>query len=251
MALVGACASGCPGREFVRPYPPPKPETLVAYVRDVRERVPNLRAETRSDVRFGKERINLTVNIAAEWGGRLRFQAISPQGGTAADLASDGEMYCFLDVQKNCGECGTATAANVGRILGIAMPPDDVVAALVGATPVLPGAAATLRWDPREGREVLELRRDDLSQRIELQPRDDGGWNVTFAELRRADEVVWRIRHRDFHAVGRAWLPGKSLIEDPRAKEDALIVWKEQEVDVALPEAIFRIEIPSGLAPCR
>src|SRR4029078_3789012 len=98
----------------------------------------------------------VTVMMLAAWGGKLRFQALDPNSAMAADLASDGRRYCFLEVHAGCSECGVATPEAVGRLVRIPLEPDQVVAVLLGSTPVLEGEAK-LAWDASNGTEVLTL----------------------------------------------------------------------------------------------
>ncbi len=248
-----ACA--CPGTRVARPYADPGADALVTHLTSLRERVHTLRAETLSDARIGKDRANLTVYILAGWGGKLRYMAMNPGGGAmAADLASDGTQFCFVDTNNNCGECGPATPENVGQLLRVVMEPDDVVTMMFGGTPVLAGAQATLTWDAAGGHEVLDLVAPDGSkQRVVLDGRERR-WDVLSSEVKGPDgKVVFRIRHKDFRAVKTQGgqtvrMPGRSFFEQPG--NDALIQWKEQEVDVELDDAKFRIDVPEGVARC-
>jgi len=214
----------------------------------VRGRVSSLKAETRSDFRLGKERVNLTVHMLAAWGGKLRFQAMSPQGSTAADLASDGKTYCFMDVNANCAECGPAMPENVARLIRIPLEPDQVVAVLMGSAPILDGEPALAWKDDSGGREVLTVQKDGWTERIEL----DGTakrWDVLEAELKDpSGKVAWTLRHKDFHDVGAMRLPGASLFE--QRGDTVRILWKEQTVGEAIPDAKFHFT-PPALASCQ
>jgi hypothetical protein len=248
--------AACPGGHVARPYPDPGADAVLAHLRSLPERARNLRAETLSDARIGKERANVTVLILAEWGGKLRYMAMNPGGANmAADLASDGEQYCFVDANHNCGECGPATPENVGRLIQVVMPPDDVVKVMLGGTPLLDGAKAELAWDEDGGHEVLALTRDDgWRQRVVLDGKGHR-WDVLESELTGPDgKRVWKIRHKDFHEVKRASgdplrLPGKSFFEQPG--NSVLIRWKEQELDVDLGDDKFRMDFPAGLGACQ
>jgi hypothetical protein len=259
LLLVGA--TGCPKPTEPRPYPDPTADEILAHLRTLPERVPNLRADSVSDVRIGKERAKLSVNIAAAWGGKLRFQAHAPNDATVADLAADGQTYCFIDSQHDCGGCGPATPENVGRLIRIEMPPDDVVAVLMGSTPVLDHATATVRWDTETAREILELKAGELTQRIELDGREHR-WDVLDSVARGpGGKLLWRIQHKEFHAVGEApsegatavRLPGKSLFEQVVGgrTDDALIDWRTQEIGVELHPSTFSLTVPDGLPACR
>lgn len=255
LCLVAAAllAAGCP-HPIPRPYPAPEGPAVLTWVRDVRQRIGNLRAETKSDVRIGSDRANVTVYILAAWGGRLRFMAMNPSNNMAADLASDGTRFCFLDSNHDCGDCGPATPENVAQLIRIQLEPDDVVATLLGSTPVLENAAAAVSWDSGEAYEIVDLKDDrGFTQRIVLDGRDRR-WDVLDSRLRDPQgKTVWRIQHKDFHAVKKpdgttVRLPGRSMFE--QAGDSALILWKKQEADVALDPSKFQIEVPVGLRVC-
>jgi outer membrane lipoprotein-sorting protein len=243
--VAAACCGG--GANIKRTYPPPAPEQILAHLRSVRDRVTSLKAETISDARIGKERAKVTVLIMATWGGKLRFMAMNPSGDGAADLASDGMQYCFLDRNKNCGDCGPATPENVGRLIRIVMPPDDVVTFLLGSTPVLADAKATVAWDANNGQEVVTLVNGPYVQKIVLDGRDQR-WDVLESEVMQSGKLLWRVRHKDYHVVGSARLPGKSYFEQP--DDNVLIQWREQEVNVDIPDDKFKMTPPAGLLPC-
>src|SRR5262249_8134230 len=193
-------------------------------------------------------RVNLKVYMLAAWGGKLRFQAMSPNESTAADLASDGKTYCFMDVNANCGECGPATPNSVASLIRIPLHPDQVVAVLLGSAPVLDGTA-TLAWKDDGGREVLSLAKDGWTEQIELDGTDRR-WDVLAAELKGPDgKVAWTLQHKDFHDVGGVRLPGASLFE--QEGDTVRILWKDQSVGAAIPAAKFHFTPPAGLPVCQ
>jgi hypothetical protein len=247
--------TGCPTGQMVRSYPEPKPDEVVAHLRSLPERASSLKAETLTDFRLGKDRVNLTVWMLAAWGGKLRFQAQDPNGATAADLASDGRRYCFLDVHDNCAECGPATPENVARMIRIPLEPDQVVAVLLGAVPLIGDdpARARVAWDAAEGHEVVTIEGDSEIERIVLDGKDRR-WDVLEAETRSVDgKMRWRLRHKDFHEVksedGHAVrLPGASLFE--QAGDTVRISWKQQVVGEKQDAGKFQMTPPPGLPTC-
>jgi len=252
LAFLGlALLPGCPGASAQRSYPPPDPSDIVAHLTSLRERAPTLNADTKTDVRLGSERVNVTVMMLAAWGGKLRFQALDPNNAMAADLASDGERYCFIDVHGQCAECGEATPESVARLVRIPLEPDQVVEVLLGSTPVLEGTAK-LSWDASNGREILDIAREPHTQRIILDGRDKR-WDVLESELREGDKSLWKIRHKDFHEVrtpdGKtARVPGASLFE--QAGDTVRITWKNQRIGEPLEESKFKLTPQAGLPPC-
>ena len=253
-ALIAAIAvlalAGCPRPHMTRSYKEPQVAEVIAHLQAIRTRVPTLRAETRTDVRLGKDRANVTVLIMATWGGKLRFQALNPNDSMAADLGSDGATFCFIDVHHDCHACGPATPENVGQLVRIVMPPDDVVTFMAGGTPLIVHDQATVRWDDDDGHEVLELSSATHTQKIVLDGQDRR-WDVLEAEVKTTDgKLVWRFRHKEFHAVGTVRMPGKSLFEQPG--ESVLIDWKKQELGVEIDQPrSWTLEIPPGLAECK
>jgi hypothetical protein len=244
-------AAGCPRGQVPRSYPEPQAAEVLAHLGSLRSRAPSLNAETKTDVRLGDDRVNVTVYMLAAWGGKLRFQALDPNQAMAADLASDGERYCFLDVHAGCSECGEATPQSVARLVRIPLEPDQVVEVLLGSTPVLQGDA-TVAWDPAGGREIVTIEGGGFHQRIVLDGRDRR-WDVLESELKQADALVWRIRHKDFHEVrtaggGTVRMPGASLFE--QGGDTVRITWQNQRVGEALGEEKFQMTPPAGLPPC-
>lgn len=245
-------ATGCPSSKIQRPYPEPAAQAILEHLRGLRDRATTLNAETKTDVRMGGERANVAVAILAEWGGKLRFIASDPNQATAADLASDGARYCFMDVHANCAECGPATADTVARLVRIPLEPDQVVAVLMGATPILDDAEASVEWQPDGGHEVLTLRRGDAVQRVVLDGRDRR-WDVLESQLTENGKLRWRIRHKGFHDVktpqgGVVRVPGDSIFEE--GGDTVRITWKDQRVGAPLSAKAFVLQPPAGLAPC-
>jgi outer membrane lipoprotein-sorting protein len=248
LLLVAACG----GAQVQRRYPAPAAKELLDHVAAVRERAATLNARTKTDVRLGDERVNVTVEMLAAWGGKLRFQAMDPNSAMAADLASDGKRYCFVDVHHNCSECGPATPERVARLVRIPLEPDQVVAVLMGSAPLLPDAQAKESWDPDGGHEILTLAAGDTTERLVLDGRDKR-WDVLEAEARRGDKLLWRIRHKDFHDVktaggATARVPGASLFE--QGGDTVRILWREQKLGEPLDESKFQLTPQAGLRAC-
>ena len=225
---------------------------LLDHLRSLPKRATTLNAETKTDVRLGNDRANVTVLMLAASGGKLRFQAHDPNDATAADLASNGQTYCMIDVHSNCGGCGPATPENVARLVRIPLEPDEIVTVLLGGAPVLDGDAAN-EWDSNGGHEVLTIRAGDRTERIVLDGKDQR-WDVLEAEMTAGGKTAWSLRNKDFHEVTAAdgqkvRLPGASLFE--QGGDTVRILWRDQKVGVPLDDDKFVLELPAGLPACR
>lgn len=252
---VVLCFSACP-TPIPRNYLKPSPEQLLAHVAGIQERIKTLNAETRSDSWVGGERLRTKVFMLAAWGGRLRFMVMAPNDTAAADLASDGQTYCYVDVRQNCGECGPATAQSVARLTRVVLEPDAIVAALFGSTQVLKNASVSAHsWDSEDGREVLILTDGAFKQRIELDGRHKR-WDVVKVVMTGPNgKTAWSIRHFDFRSIktadgGTVRFPATSQIK--QGKTDLGIKWRDVRLNQKLAPTKFQMkEMPPGLPLCK
>jgi hypothetical protein len=251
IAILGL--AGCPPPPVARPYPPPTVNELLAALRARQTQVRSLRANAKVDaLGDGGQRGKVKVAMLVERGGKLRFEVDSPLGGTLAYLTSDGERFALLDVRQNRFLVGPANACNVGRLIRVTLPPDDIVEALLGGAPLdgepAPGGVG---WDPSHGgREVLTLRAPDGgSETIELDARDRR-WDLVSATRKdAAGKLLWRISDGNFQDRGGIRMPETIHVEDPPHKADAIIKFRSQEPNAQIDESLFRLQPPEGIAP--
>jgi outer membrane lipoprotein-sorting protein len=241
---------GCP-KPAVRPYPPPTAEELMAALRGRAEHLRTLRAATKVDhFAKGGERVRVKVSMLLARGGKLRFEADSPLGGALATLTSDGSQFSLLDVRANRFLIGPAKACNVARLIRLALPPDDIVAVLMGGAP-LGGTVKSVGWDPDNGgREVLTLSVPDGGEEIIKLDARNKSWDVVRAERRDSGgKVLWRVTNDGFKDHGGFRLPDVSDIEEPPRGADAEIKFRSVEPNVDLADDLFRLPPPSGITP--
>ena len=242
--------AGCP-KPAMRPYPPPTAQELMAALRARQEHLHTLRATAKVDhFANGGQRVRVKVHMLVARGGKLRLEAESPLGGSLATLTSDGEKFALLDVRNNRFLVGPANACNVARLIRLAIPPDDVVAVLMGGAP-LDGTIKGAGWDPNHGgREVLTLALPDGGQEtIEMDARNKT-WDVLRAERRDAQgHVLWRVTNDDFKDIGGVRLPQVEDIQEPPHGADAEIKFRSLEPNVEIAPDLFELPPPQGLTP--
>lgn len=257
-SLLVLLACACPKASTKRPYPEPTVEELLGRLAATREHVTSFSAETVMDYWMDDQRVKGTVLVMGTTGSKVRINALSPAGNDMiADLACDGQQYAFLDKDKNCALAGACSQETIASLFGIALAPDDFVQLAVGATPVIAGAAGTLRWDGKVAREVLELKGDGgRTQTIVLDARD-GRADVVSSEVKTADGVQeWRVDNTGFAKVDDAngvafRVPEKSRLRTPGKNADLLVEWRERVLNLALTDDKFVLELPPGLPSCR
>ncbi|HEX9103365.1 MAG TPA: DUF4292 domain-containing protein, partial [Polyangia bacterium] len=249
-ALVAVVVlAGCP-KPAVRPYPPPTADELMAALRARAEHFKTLRATAKVDyMANGGQRAKIKVNLLVARGGKLRIEADSPLGGALSTLTSDGNRFALLDVRENRFLQGPASACNVGRLTRLVIPPDDVVAVLMGGAP-LDGAIKGVAWDPNNGgREVLTLALPDGgSEAIQLDARDKR-WDVMRAERRdAAGKVLWRVTNDGWKdRDGGVRMPDVEDVEEPPHGADAEIKFRGIEPNVEIGDDLFRLAPPQNV----
>ncbi len=250
IAAVLPLVAGCP-KPAVRPYPPPSAEELMTALRTRAAHLKTLRATAKVDhMAHGGERVRVKMNMLLARGGKLRFEVDSPLGGALATLVSDGQRFSLLDVRQNRFLTGPAKACNVARLIRLAIPPDDIVAVLMGEAP-LEGNVQGVSWNPNHGgREVLTLATPDGGQEtIELDAHDKL-WDVMRAERRdAAGRVLWRVTNDGFKDHDGVRLPDVIDVEEPPHGVDAEIKLRSVEPNIELGDDLFRLPPPAGVTP--
>jgi hypothetical protein len=223
----------------------------LAHLKKQRAAVHALRGEARVDyMAENGQRLKVTLEMLVADGGRMRLEALAPiGGGTLAALTSDGQRFQLLDVRANRFFEGPAKACNVGRLLRVVLPPEEVVAVLSGSAP-LDGEPTGAGWDPADGgREVLTLRAPDGgTQKIWLDAREKR-WDMLAAErYDTAGKILWRVDHEDFSAKpGGVRLPARTTVAEPPYHADAKLKFRDIEVNPTLKEGVFHLQPPAGV----
>jgi hypothetical protein len=257
-ALLAFLACGCPGGSHKRPYPEPKVEELLSRIAAQRDGVSSFSAETTMDYWMNDQRVKGGVLVMGTTGSQVRINALSPAGNDViADLACNGTDYAFIDKNKNCQLSGPCSKDTIASLFNIALAPDDFVQLATGATPVVPGATGTIKWDSKNAKEILELKGDDgRTQTIVLDARDNHA-DIISSEVKLADGTQeWRIDNTDYTTAKDVnglvrRVPGKSRFRSPGKNADLLVIWKERVLGLELDAAKFALEMPEGLPRCQ
>lgn len=203
--MAVSCAHHHP---IARPYPPPTATELARVLAARQKAVSSMNARVRATSWLGGDRVRATVLMLVERPGPLRLEAEVSLQGTVAILATDGQRFAFLDMQKNELRRGLACPANVASLIRIPLGPADVAAILLGDV-LLPvdTAAGTVDWDPNVGADVLVVRRDDGWLKLILQSQGAIGTEsrLVGASATGPDgRTRWRVAFEDFTDVDPA-----------------------------------------------
>ena len=261
MLLLPACHRR--GR-VERPYAPPTAAELRDVLRARQESVKTMNARARATSWLGGDRIRATVLMLVDRAGRLRLEAEVSLQGTVAVLATDGNRFAFLDMQRNELRRGPACPANVASLIRIPLGPADVAAILLGDARLPSDQTAAgddrVDWDGDAGADVLDLRAGTGRLRYLFQRKDAsaGARDARLVGVSASDgagHLVWRAVFEDFvdaavGAPGAPRVPFATTVhyaEGAGALDEGLeIRFKEQSLNETLASESFSIIPPTG-----
>ena len=133
----------------------------------------------------------------------------------------------------------------MARLIRIAIPPDDIVAILMGGAP-LSGTVKGVSWDPNNGgREVLTLAQPDGGDLVLKLDARDKRWDVMRAERHDpAGKLLWRVTNEDFKDHGDVRLPDTEDVQEPPHGADAEIKLRGVEPNIEIKDELFRLPPP-------
>lgn len=178
--------------------------------------------------------------VAAERPGRLRLESLDFFGNVLAVLAVDGPDLALYDARAKVYYRGAATAANVGRLVPVALPPADLVTLLCGSAPILDGDPVDAA--PVDGALRLTLRRGEALQRLDV----GQGAVVLHALDSRAGVVGLEVTLTGHRLHGGVPLPGEVAARAPGARVALRLRWTSVEVNRPVEPGLFRLAPPDG-----
>ncbi len=241
------------------PVAPPKNayETAADLLRDQRARreaVRSFRITGRVD-HFGEEhrvqgKIYLFAELPGRHGakhqGRLRIELVSPFGSPMSVLTVNDGVFALHDLREGRYLTGPAEPCNIARLVRIPLPPEDVMAILVGHTPIIDGAEE-VAWDNR-GFYRVTISDAPRTQLLDIGP---GEKTLPLQRSKLEDEAgtVFDLTYDRWHSVGVAAMPHEIRIKMPRQKADLLLRYDEGgvELNVDLPADAWDQSPPQGL----
>ena len=162
--------AGCPPRVDVRSAPPPDATALLAEVDATDARVTTLQSQAKAhvDARGKKGNVQMFVAVAAP--ASVHLEVLDFFGKPSGILISDGKQFVMLASDTGTWLRGGATAENVSRVVPVQLPPDQLVAMLLGRAPRLPDPSPTLAVDPENNVFRVTLKSGDQTQELWVDP---------------------------------------------------------------------------------
>ncbi len=286
--LAATGPTGCGGASCPT-YPHERAAELMGAHHRMRAPVRTVRAVAEVEQWGPNGRIRGKVRMLLAMPDRVRFDAIGPFGPVAT-LTSNGSVFAMHDMREGAFLEGPPCAENVGRLLGVAVPGNVLVAALLGQAPLplhtaLGGDDPVLCDDQKksggrrnryQGQYMVELgnpkakhlmtfrvRKQDRNAPIQEQhlrmasyravsPEQGVLWNLHYA-----DHVLVADRAGGRHPSGHPWgvaFPRKVEFEVPRSDLKTHVRFTDMDLNPSIPEEAFEQTPPPGLpiqrVPC-
>ena len=239
VAAALAAAAACVPRA-----PPPdlslEPGALLEQVRAASGTVARVQGEARLQVDAPGQKGSAPAFVAAERPDRLHVEVLDFFGNPAAVLVAEGGRLAIDDRRARTFYRGAATARNVARLVRLPLPPERIVALLLGEPP-LEGAPASA--EPGPGIVTLVLRDGPRSTELAVGPRA-----AVERAAYRGDPAIpdHEVRYARFTDLLGGRLPEVVGIVAPGAGVRIELSWKEPDLTAPTPDALFRMEPPSG-----
>jgi hypothetical protein len=207
LASLGGCTRGFTAK---RPYAAPSANDLVALLDARAAAVKSINARARATSWLSNERVRATVLMLVTRDGHLRFEAEVSLQGTVATLATDGQTFGLLDIQKNELSRGPACPANVASLVRIPLAPPEIAAILLGDVyrPADTKVSPEVGWDGVRAADVLELTTPAATLHVFF-ARHGADLDVTGVEALSGGRRLWLTSYEDPATVGTTRLPGR------------------------------------------
>src|SRR4051794_22885938 len=202
---LSALLLGCPHRvDFGKEGPITDPKALEKLIQQAEERVIAVKGESKIKVESPQGNGVVTLFIALQRPGLVHLESLDFFGRPQAVLVSDGKRFGLYQSQEGKYYQGPASAQNLSRFLPVVLPPEELVALMLGQTPRIPAEAKTLKRDEQKGRYELALINGPVTQTLSIDPK-----RLRVVESRVRGVNAYDLTFEDFDEAGGGLYPRK------------------------------------------
>lgn len=244
VAFLASCALiGCGDGNRPRSGPQTAPEILAAALARPLPRTLSGTARMEAYVDGKARKADLLVII--ERPDRAHLQAMTPTMEMVAVMATDGQRFSSFERGGDTCSVGRACARNMGRLVPLAMPPADLVAAMLGRPPILEQASQKVSWDGERRAWKIGLARAPWRQELWIQPP---AMHILASIMYRGSERVASVAYGGHGELGGNGPPRKLRMKAAGDKVDVSIELREVDLDEDVDADAFQVPCPRGMA---
>lgn len=246
LACIAAavCVGGCAGVASLPAGGPKTADAVLAKALAV-PLVTSLQGMSRLESYVDGEARKADVLLRVQRKGKAQFQALTPTLDLIAVLSTDGERFSSFERGANRCYVGRACAANIARIVPIALPPTDMVDAVLGRPPMIGSDKRKLGWDKGKGAYVVTLgpTADGHVQELFILPRT---YRFLASIVYRDGKRVASIAYGGHDAIRPLGPPKLMRMKIASRKTDMSLQLREVEVNEAIEPDAFATSCPAG-----
>jgi outer membrane biogenesis lipoprotein LolB len=181
---------------------------------------------------------------------KLRIELVSPFGSPLTVLTVNEQAFAMHDVREAKFYEGPAEPCNIGRLIRVQLPADDVIRILIGHTPLIDGESKVV-WD-RNGFYRVTITNGFQTQTLRIEG-DHAALPLLQSTLTDKDGIIFDITYSRWQAVKEILMPHEIRVKMPREKADLLIRYDVGgvELNVSLPDDAWNQSPPANITPER
>ncbi|HKK00873.1 MAG TPA: DUF4292 domain-containing protein [Desulfuromonadales bacterium] len=242
--LLCLMLTACAPRAIRPPELHPVPATtLLASVSASGRAFHSLRGLAKVKVVDSGRTIGGTQVILAEKPDRLRAETLSPFGQPLLVLASDGRQLSILAPGEGRFYQGPATAQNLGRFTGFAVPLPTLVQILLYQVPVIAGSQQSVSIT-KDGRYRLTLQTYNGQREVLY---FDANKRLVEMNYSADGELKFLVSWSRFTTGERAF-PQAATLSLPRQQTEVSLMFTELKINAPIPAERFDLKPPAGVS---
>lgn len=215
------------------------PHRILEILHERYERVRTLEADGRMGIDAPQGSGSLRFALDAAKPGALYLETADVLGIARGTFATDGETFAFYDPGEHVFYTGPAQAEILGRFLPIALPPDQIVAVLLGQPDLLWDGEARMKVE-EEGFYLLELESGRVRQRVRVATRD-----LRLVSVQTLGRPALDVELSDHDLVAPDLpFPTKLELRERRSGTTIRLSYRKYTLDAPLTPAAFQLEPP-------
>jgi outer membrane lipoprotein-sorting protein len=219
-------------------------ETLLQQMKEKRASIRSFRIAGSID-HVQKQRVRGKAFIFARLPHHLRIDILSPFGNTLSVLTADEKRFGLSDYKVGRFFSGAPSPCNVARFAGIPLPPEDMIAILIGQVPLMDGSRE-ITWDP-EGHYVVTIEKGTTRQILHI-GADKATLPLLRAQMMEEGALVFDVSFDMWRMVDDVSVPFEIRVKMPRDKAELFVQYDDDsvELNVKLPEDAWEQTVPAG-----
>jgi hypothetical protein len=243
-ALFLAVLSGCPRRplDFGPRGEIRDPLELLSLTQAAEEQVVGVHGDGKARVEAPQGKGSVGLFLSANRPDLVHLESLDFFGKPQAMLVAAQGEFGLYQVEENRYYRGPATAANISRFLPVALPPEELVAVMLGQAPRIPDDTPELSVDSGERAYKVKLQRDAVTQTLWIHPLH---YRVIKSELRGMD--AYDLKFEDFETVGAVTFPRKVTLKAEAASTEVELRYTDATVNAPPDLTLFELTPPENV----